>query len=194
MCIQTHSKTIHARIDKGIVKLDRRISSLRGSTTASTSSFSFRASSSKPTANKAGRKHNLFTPSPKDPDCEECRRTTVTRASCKRNPDDRAHRISIAKSFGDMITADHKVLNDDQDCRLHHKYAVVVQHLATQWIQSFPCKDRISSRDAKKSQKILSSGRKLKIHFLTILWNLSKLSKLPWNHERSRRTDRNERN
>ena len=35
-----------------------------------------------------------------------------------------------------MITADHKVLNEEQESRLLHKYAVVVHDLATQWIQS----------------------------------------------------------
>ena len=31
-----------------------------------------------------------------------------------------------------MVTADHKVLNGEQESRMHQKYAVVVQDLATQ--------------------------------------------------------------
>ena len=66
------------------------------------------------TSNKAGGEHNLFTHFPKDRDCELCRRTNVTRAPCKRNPDDRSDRSEFAERFGDMITADHKVLNEEQ--------------------------------------------------------------------------------
>ena len=55
----------HSRkdVDKGIYKFDRRISSCRVNTSTGTSSF--RASSAKPTSNKAGRKHNLFTHFPR---------------------------------------------------------------------------------------------------------------------------------
>ena len=37
-----------------------------------------------------------------------------------------------------MITADHTVLDDDQEPRLHHRNVVVGQDLATQGIQSYP--------------------------------------------------------
>ena len=43
-----------------------------------------------------------------------------------------------ADKFGDLITADHKVLNEEGESRNNHRYAVVVQDLATQWIQSLP--------------------------------------------------------
>ena len=47
----------------------------------------------------------------------------------------------MPKDFGFMKTADHWVLNEDQESRLHHKYVMVVQDLAcktklareTQW-------------------------------------------------------------
>ena len=46
-----------------------------------------------------GGKPNLFINFPKEPNCEVCRRTTVTRAPCKINPDCRADRISIAEKL-----------------------------------------------------------------------------------------------
>ena len=79
---------------------------------------------------------------PKGPNCEVCRRTKVTRAPCRRNPDDRADRMKIAERFGDMIIAARKVLHEEQESRLHHKYAVVVQDLTTQRIQSYPNKTK----------------------------------------------------
>ena len=65
-----------------------------------------------PAVNKTGGKHHVFTLFPKDPNCEECRRTKVSRAPYERNLDDRADRIKIAERFEDMVTADHKVLNE----------------------------------------------------------------------------------
>ena len=46
--------------------------------------------------------------------------------------------VPRAENFGDLFTADHKVLSERCESRNNHRYAVVVQ--ATQWIQSYPCK------------------------------------------------------
>ena len=78
----------------------------------------------------------------------------------RRNPDDRADRIKIAKRFGDMNTPDHKVLNEELESMMHHKYAVVVQDVATQWMQSPSVQDQISSGKDEESSKILLSRGK----------------------------------
>ena len=104
------------------------------------------------TSNRAGGKAQCIHSYPKDPNCEVCRRTKVTRAPCRRNPYGRT--FKSPKGIGDMLTADHKAPNEEQESRMHHKYAVVVQDLATHWIQSYPCRDQISSRDAEKSENM----------------------------------------
>ena len=38
------------------------------------------------------------------------------------------------KKFGDMITADHKVLSEGCESRHSHRHAVVVQDLASRWM------------------------------------------------------------
>ena len=43
-----------------------------------------------------------------------------------------------AKNVGDLIAADHKVLSEGCESRNTHRFAVAVQDLATQWIQSYP--------------------------------------------------------
>ena len=106
------------------------------------------------TSNNSGGKHNLFTYFPKDPILRSMQ--THERTACRRNPDHRADRIKIAERFGDMLTADNKVLNEEQESRLYHRYAVVVQELATQWIQRY-MQNQIRSGNAEKSQKILTS-------------------------------------
>ena len=79
------------------------------------------------------RKHIIYTHSPKDRNCDPCLRTKITRVPCRRRSEGSLPR---AVSVDDLITADHKILNEGSESRNNHRYAVVVQDLATQWIQS----------------------------------------------------------
>ena len=78
------------------------------------------------------RKHSIILISQKTENCEVCLRTKMTRAPCRRRTGEAPPR---AEKFGDLITADHKVLSDNCECRNNHRYAVVVQDLATEWIR-----------------------------------------------------------
>ena len=91
----------------------------------------------------------------------------ITRAPCRRR---NGGAVLRAENFGDLITADHKVLSDNCESRNNHRYAIVVQDLATQWIQSYPCKTKTSQETQRSSQKFLET--------LTILWNLAKPVKI----------------
>ena len=86
-------------------------------------------------------KHSVYTHFPKDRNCEICQRTIITRAPCTRR---NGEAVPRAEKFADLITADHKVLSDKCEFRNSHRYAVVVQDLATQWIQAYPCKTKTS--------------------------------------------------
>ena len=68
-----------------------------------------------------------------------------------------------ADNCGDLITADHKVLSDNCESRNNHRYAVVVQDLATQWIQAYPCRNRTSQETQRRFQKFLEPERKPKV-------------------------------
>ena len=85
----------------------------------------------------------------------------------------------VLKNFGDLITADHKVLSDNCESRNNHRYAVVVQDLATQWIQAYPCKNKTSQETQRSLQKFLEPDEEdLKSFTLTIPWNSAKLVKI----------------
>ena len=71
-------------------------------------------------SNKSGGKHKLFTHFPKD---RGCKRTNITGAPCRRNPESREDGIPRATKVWDVITADHKVLNEETESRSHHWYA-----------------------------------------------------------------------
>ena len=96
------------------------------------------------------------------------------------------------KKFGDLITADHKVLSESCESRNHHRYAIVVQDLATQRIQSYPCKTKNFSGNTQEFAKSSWSQRgSLKSFTLTIPWNLAKTVKMfPGIIVRQHHTDR----
>ena len=54
------------------------------------------------------------------------------------------------KNFGDLTTADHKVLSEGCESRNNHRYAVVVQD---SWIKSYPCKNQNFTRKHKGACK-----------------------------------------
>ena len=63
-------------------------------------------------------KHNVHTHFPKDRNCEICKRTKITRAPCRRR---KGEAVPRADNFGDLITADHKVLSDNCESRNNHR-------------------------------------------------------------------------
>ena len=65
-----------------------------------------------------------------------------------------AKAVPRAEKFGDLITADRKVLDEEGESRSSHQYAVVVQDLATRWIQLYPCKTQNFLGDRKEFTKV----------------------------------------
>ena len=125
-------------------------------------------------------KHNVHTHFPKDRNCEICKRTKITRAPCRRR---NGEAVPRAANFGDLITADHKVLSDNCESRNNHRYAVVVQDLATQWIQAYPCKNKTSQETQRSLQKFLEPERKPKVIYTDNSLEFGKACEdLSWNH------------
>ena len=122
-------------------------------------------------------KHSVFTHFPKDPNCETCLKTKITRASCRR----RANAVmSSAENFGDLIAGDHKVLGEESESRNNHRYSIIVQDFAIQWILSYPCKTKTSQ---KNLIKFLEPTRKPKVIYTDNSVELGKSSEeLSWNH------------
>ena len=125
-------------------------------------------------------KHNMYTHFPKDRNCEICQRTKISRAPCRRR---KGEAVPRADNIGDLITADHKVLSDNCESRNNHRYAVVVQDLATQWIQAYPCKNKTSQETQRSLQKFLEPERKPKVIYTDNSLEFGKACEdLSWNH------------
>ena len=125
-------------------------------------------------------KHSVETHFPKDRICEICKRTKITRAPCRRR---NGETVPRAEKFGDLITADHKVLSDNCESRNNHRCAVVVQDLATQWIQAYPCRNKTSQETQRSLQKFLEPERKPKVICTDNSLEFGKACEdLSWNH------------
>ena len=125
-------------------------------------------------------KHSVYTHFPKDRNCEICQRTKITRAPCRRRTGEAVPR---AEKFGDLITADHKVLSDNCESRNNHRYAVVVQDQATQWIQAYPCKTKTSQATQRSLQKFLEPERKPKVIYTDNSLEFGKVcEEFSWNY------------
>ena len=99
------------------------------------------------------------------------------------------------RNFCDLITADHKVLSEGCQSRNNHRYAVVVQDLATQWIQWYPCKTKTSQKTQRSLQKFLEPNRKPKVIYTVNSLEFGKACEdLSWNHctSTSHRSETNE--
>ena len=109
-----------------------------------------------------------------------CKRTKTARAPCRRR---NSGAVPRADNFGDVITADHKVLSEGCEFRNKHRYAVVVQDLATRWIQTYPCKNKTSQETQRSLQKFLEPERKPKVIYTDNSLEFGKACEdLSWNH------------
>ena len=86
----------------------------------------------------------------------------MTRAPSRRRTGEALLRT---EKFGHFVTADHRVLNEGRESRDNHRYAVVVQDLATQWIQCYPCFTKSSHETEKSLRKFLEPSQKPMSHF-----------------------------
>ena len=124
--------------------------------------------------------HSVRTLFHKDRNCEICKRTKITRAPCRRR---NGEALLRAEKFGDLISADHKVFSDSFESRNNHRYAVVFQDLATQWIQAYLCKTKTSQETQRSLQKFLEPERKPKVIYTDNSLEFGKACEdLSWNH------------
>ena len=125
-------------------------------------------------------KHSVYTHFPGDRNCEICQRTKITRAPCRRRIGGAVLRAEI---FGDLIAADHQVVSEGCGSRNNHRHAVVVQDLATQWIQAYPCKTKTPQETQRSLQKFLEPERNPKVVYTDNSLEFGKACEdLSWNH------------
>ena len=75
---------------------------------------------------------------PKESNCEVCELTKTTKPPCRNRPDARGDSSHLPQIFGAALSADQNVLNEENESRLQHRGAVVVQDLHSELVQSYP--------------------------------------------------------
>ena len=91
--------------------------------------------------------------------------------------------VPKAERFGDLITADHKILSKGSESRDNHRDAVVVQDSATQWLRSYPCKTKTSQETTKNLVNFLEPTRKPKVIYTDNSLEFGKsCEEVSWNH------------
>ena len=129
------------------------------------------------------RKHSIKTHFPKDRNCEVCLRTKTARAACRRRFGEALLR---AEKLGDLEAADHKVFNEEGESGDDHRYGVVVQDLALQRIQSYPCNTKTSHETEKSLSKVLEPSHRPKVVFSDNSMEFGQACEdLSWNHRTS---------
>ena len=83
-----------------------------------------------------------------------------------------------AEKFGDLVTADHKVLNEGAETRHNHRYSIAVQDLANRWISVVPVQNKNFSGDGRVNGNFSSRLKSRKSFTLPIRWNLADLVKI----------------
>ena len=92
----------------------------------------------------------------------------------------RMRSILRTEKYGDLITAEHKVFNEGRDSRNNHRYAVVVQVLATHWN---PGQTKTSQVTEKNLRKFLEPSLKPNVfHTYNLLAFVKYCEELSWNH------------
>ena len=122
-------------------------------------------------------KHNVYTHFPKDPNCDICLKTEITRAYDRRRT---GRVVPKAEHLGDFITVEH-ILSAESEWRNNHRFTVVVQDSATQWIQSYPCKTKTFQETQRSPMQFLEPTRKL-IYTDNSLEFGKSFEELSWNH------------
>ena len=116
-------------------------------------------------------KHSVETHFPKDRNCEICQRTKNARAPCRRRI---GGAVPRAENFGDLITADHKVLSDMQS-----------------WCRTWPpngssrirAKQKLLRKHKRSLLKFLDPDRKPKVIYTDNSLEFGKACEdISWNH------------
>ena len=107
-------------------------------------------------------KHNPYTHFPKDPDCAICRAFKTQRARCKSCPAERPDGLSEPFAFADAITADHAILNEDDESRDKDRVVCVIQDQFTHWLQAYASHSKSSEETAKAVKRFLGPQTKAK--------------------------------
>ena len=99
--------------------------------------------------------HNLLTHFPKDPNCPVCNSCKRTRAHCRSKIHGEPDQLPEPKKFADALTADHKILNEDDESRKQDRVALIVLDRFTRWLQGYAANSKAHDEVMRDLQRFL---------------------------------------
>ena len=104
--------------------------------------------------------HNIFTHFPKCPNCRVCQLSKVQKAQCRAKTEHEGDSLPIPQKFGDAVTCDHKILNEDQEDRENDRNIFVILDRFTQFIQAYAAPTKSAVETMKAFQNFFEPGQK----------------------------------
>ena len=135
---------------------------------------------------KSKNAHDLFTHFPMDPDCPICNSCKRNRAHCRSKVHGEPDQLPEPKAFADSITADHKVLNKDDESRSCDRVALVIMDRFTRWLQAYAANSKESDEVVRDLQRFLGPQVKPQHVYTDNSSEFDKaLKELNWPHDTS---------
>ena len=127
-----------------------------------------------------------------DKDCPICNSCKGTRAQCRtKKVHGEPDRLPEPKKFADAITADHKVLNEDDESRDRDRVALVILDRFTKWLQSYAAQTKEANEVVRAFQRFVGPQVKPQHVYTDNSKEFIKaLEELNWSHDTSHLTDR----
>ena len=131
-------------------------------------------------------KHNPFTHFPKDSDCAICNQGKKKCAQCRSKRAYRPDGLPTPLKFGDLITADLEILNEDDSRRESDRVALIVLDRFSRWLQGYACKGKTSSECEKFLKRFVGPQCKPEHVYSDCSKELKKACEdLEWPHDKS---------
>jgi len=112
-----------------------------------------------------GGKHNIFTHFPRDENCLICQANKAHRAYLRSKTEHAADSLPIPTDFGDAVTCDHKIPNEDDKSRKNDRTAFVVYDRATKWLQSYAARTKSAKHTKRALQRFFGPKGKCRHMF-----------------------------
>jgi hypothetical protein len=107
-------------------------------------------------------KHNEFTHFPKDPNCKICQECKTQRAPCRVKKEKNPDSLPDPKEFGDVLTADHGFIGDENEDEEEDRTFCGIQDGATAWLQGYPAESKDSEKTEEAFRRFLGPNVKAK--------------------------------
>ena len=135
---------------------------------------------------------------PKLSTCEICARAKTQKAQCRRRSRERREEAAEAgeiqaedldkiDKFGELVTADHAIIGDEQEASRHgHRAALILLDTATKWMGCYPSATKSAADTLQALQNFVGPREKVEYFYTDNSGELAAAAKtLGWRHDTS---------